>query len=119
MSQKFLSQVENLLPNIVAAVLILVCGYLVQRVVLKLMGRALSLKHVDATIHKFLMSMVKVVITVMIIRTTPFLRSFPGFFLKSPERRVISFPIYRTGWGIPWGSPIIISSMKAAMIGME
>ena len=44
MSQKFLSQVEALLPNIVAAVLILVCGFLLQRVVLKLMGRALSLK---------------------------------------------------------------------------
>ena len=66
MSQKFLSQVEDLLPNIVAAVLILVGGFLVQRVVLKLMGRALSLKHVDATIHKFLMSMVRVVITVIV-----------------------------------------------------
>ena len=67
MIDKFLLQLEKLLPNLIAAAIILFGGYIAQHITLRLMGKALKLKHVDATIHKFLMSMVKVVITVIVV----------------------------------------------------
>ena len=66
MIDRFLVRLEDMLPNLIAAGLILFGGYIAQRIALKLMGKALKLKHVDATVHKFLMSMVKVIITVIV-----------------------------------------------------
>ena len=66
MLDRFLIRLEDMLPNLLAACIILAGGYLAQTVTLRLMGKALKLKHVDATVHKFLMSMVKVVITVIV-----------------------------------------------------
>lgn len=67
MLEKFLLRVEDMLPNLAAAVIILIGGYIAQQIALRLMGKGLKMKHVDATIHKFLMSMVRVVITVIVV----------------------------------------------------
>ena len=67
MTERFLLRLEDMLPNLIAAVIILVAGFLITRVTLRIMGKGLNLKHVDPTIHKFLMSMVKVVMTVIIV----------------------------------------------------
>ena len=67
MLEKFLLRVEDMLPNLAAAVIILIGGYIAQQIALRLMGKGLQMKHVDATIHKFLMSMVRVVITVIVV----------------------------------------------------
>ena len=67
MIERFLIRMENMLPNLIAAGLILFGGFIAQKIALKLMGKALKLKHVDATVHKFLMSMVKVIITVIVV----------------------------------------------------
>ncbi len=67
MLEKFILQLQDMLPNIVAAVILLIGGYIAQHITLRLMGKALNLKHVDATIHKFLMSIVRVIITVIVV----------------------------------------------------
>ncbi|WP_074831763.1 mechanosensitive ion channel family protein [Ruminococcus albus] len=67
MLDRFLIRLEDMLPNLLAAGIILVGGYIAQVITLRLMGKGLKLKHVDATVHKFLMSMVKVIITVIVV----------------------------------------------------
>ncbi|EXM39737.1 mechanosensitive ion channel protein MscS [Ruminococcus albus SY3] len=67
MLDRFLIRLEDMLPNMLAAVIILAGGYIAQVITLRLMGKALKLKHVDATVHKFLMSMVKVIITIIVV----------------------------------------------------
>lgn len=67
MTERFLLRLEDMLPNIIAAVVILFAGFIITRVTLRIMGKGLNLKHVDPTIHKFLMSVVKVVMTVIIV----------------------------------------------------
>ncbi|MBQ8966349.1 mechanosensitive ion channel family protein [Ruminococcus sp.] len=67
MLEKFILRFEDLMPNLAAAAIILVGGYIAQRITLRIMGKALNIKHVDATIHKFLMSMVKVILTVIVV----------------------------------------------------
>lgn len=67
MPEKFLLRLEDMLPNLAAAAVILIGGYIAQRIALRLMGKGLTMKHVDATIHKFLMSMVRVIITLIVV----------------------------------------------------
>lgn len=66
MIDKFILRMEDMLPNLIAAGIILFGGYICQHITLRLMGKALKLKNVDATIYKFLMSMVRVIIIVIV-----------------------------------------------------
>lgn len=67
MAERFLARLEKTMPDIVAALIILAVGFIVTRMTLKLMAKGLNIKHVDPTIHKFSMSLVRVVLTVMVV----------------------------------------------------
>lgn len=66
-AERFWARLEIMLPDIVAALIILTVGFIVTRMTLKLMAKGLNIKHVDPTIHKFSMSLVRVVLTVMVV----------------------------------------------------
>ncbi len=65
-AERFLERLEDMLPNLLGALIIVIAGHIVSRITLKIMGKGLNMKHVDPTIHKFLMSMVRVTITVLV-----------------------------------------------------
>lgn len=67
--ERFVAWTENALPSIIGALAVLLGGMLLSKIVLGLMNKGLKLKHVDTTIHKFLMSMVKVIIYVFVAVT--------------------------------------------------
>lgn len=66
MIERFLNYIENMIPSLIGAAIILIAGYFVTKLTLKLMTKGLTLKHVDTTIHKFLMSVVRVTFTIII-----------------------------------------------------
>lgn len=67
MIDRFLVRLEDMLPCIIGALVILIAGYFTTKLTLKLMAKGLSMKHVDTTVHKFLMSVVRVTMTVLIV----------------------------------------------------
>lgn len=66
-AERFMNRFEDMLPDIVAAVIIMIVGFIVTRLTLKIMAKGLNIKHVDPTIHKFSMSLVKVTLTVIVV----------------------------------------------------
>ncbi|MBR1864033.1 MAG: mechanosensitive ion channel family protein [Ruminococcus sp.] len=64
--ERLLERLEDMIPNLIMAALIILVGHIVSRITLKIMARGLNVKHVDPTIHKFSMSLVRVTITVMV-----------------------------------------------------
>ena len=64
MGEKLLERIEDMLPNLIAAVIIILAGHILAKITLRIMAKGLSVKHVDVTVHKFLMSTVRVVIGV-------------------------------------------------------
>ncbi len=67
MIDRFLIRLEDMLPCILGALIILAAGYFVTKLTLKIMAKGLSMKHIDTTVHKFLMSVVRVTMTVLIV----------------------------------------------------
>ena len=67
MAEKLINQIEDMLPNILGAIIIFLLGLLLTKIVLRLMSKGLKLKHVDTTVHKFLMSVVHVTMVLIII----------------------------------------------------
>ena len=65
LSMKMLERLQNMLPNIIAAAVIMLVGHFVNKFTLKMMSKGLDMKHVDNTVHKFLMSVVRVTILVL------------------------------------------------------
>ena len=69
--QKFLDDVWqgflDKLPTIVFAIIILIIGILLSKLTVKLMGKALEKSKLDLTITKFLRSMVKIILYVVLI----------------------------------------------------
>ena len=67
---KFLEKLEEFVPHLVSAILIFVTGYFATRLVLKLMAKGLNIRRIDTTIHKFLMSIVHVLmLTIVVVMT--------------------------------------------------
>lgn len=66
-AERFLNRFEDMLPNLAAALIILTVGFIITRLTLKVMAKGLNIKHVDPTIHKFSMSLVKVTLTVIVV----------------------------------------------------
>lgn len=67
MIDRFLIRLEDMLPCIIGALIILAAGYFATKLTLKIMAKGLSMKHIDTTVHKFLMSVVRVTMTVLIV----------------------------------------------------
>lgn len=67
MIDRFLIRLEDMLPSIIGALVILIAGYCVTKLTLKIMEKGLNVKRIDTTVHKFLMSVVKVTMTVLIV----------------------------------------------------
>ena len=67
MKGNFLEKIENFVPNLVEAIIIFVAGYFLTKLILKIMSKGLNIRRLDTTIHKFLMSLVRVVLMVLII----------------------------------------------------
>lgn len=67
MIERFIIRLEDMLPNLIAALIILIVGFFATRLTLHIMAKGLKLKHTDTTIHKFLMSVVRVTLTVLIV----------------------------------------------------
>jgi len=69
--QKFLNDVWqgfiDKLPTIIFAIILLILGVLVSKLTVKLMGKALDRSKMDLTINKFLRSMVKIILYVLLI----------------------------------------------------
>lgn len=63
----FADKFEYLLPNMFTALLIFVIGYVLTKFVLKIMSKGLNVRHIDTTIHKFLMSIVHVTMMTIVI----------------------------------------------------
>lgn len=67
MLERFLIRIEDMIPCLISAAIILIGGYFFTKLTLKIMAKGLTLKHVNTTIHKFLMSVVRVTFTVLIV----------------------------------------------------
>lgn len=67
MSDKFLNWLEEFTPHLIAAAVIFLLGILLDKLVLKVMHKGLSMRRTDVTIHKFLTSVVHTVLLIIII----------------------------------------------------
>ena len=67
MSEKLINHIQELVPELIAAVIIFIGGHIIMRVTLSIMKRTMNLKHVDITVHKFLMSVTRAVIMILTI----------------------------------------------------
>lgn len=61
MFQKFLNWVQELLPTLLAAVIILIAGVVLTKITLKIMTKGLKKSRIEPTAHGFLISLVKTV----------------------------------------------------------
>lgn len=67
LSDKFLNWLEEFTPHLIAAAVIFLLGILLDKLVLKVMHKGLSMRRTDMTIHKFLTSVVHTVLLIIII----------------------------------------------------
>ena len=67
LSDKFLNWLEEFTPHLIAAAVIFLLGILLDKLVLKVMHKGLSMRRTDVTIHKFLTSVVHTVLLIIII----------------------------------------------------
>lgn len=67
MSEKLIAHIQELVPELIAAVIIFIGGHIIMRVTLSIMKRTMNLKHVDITVHKFLMSVTRAVIMILTV----------------------------------------------------
>ena len=67
MKGNFIEKFEDLIPNLAEAIIIFIAGYIVTRLVLKLMSKGLNVRAIDTTVHKFLMSVVHVLLMMIVI----------------------------------------------------
>lgn len=67
MSDRFLNWLEEFTPHLIAAAVIFLLGILLDKLVLKVMHKGLSMRRTDVTIHKFLTSVVHTVLLIIII----------------------------------------------------
>lgn len=67
MKGNFIEKFENLIPNLAEAIIIFIAGYIIIRLVLKLMSKGLNVRAIDTTVHKFLMSVVHVLLMMIVI----------------------------------------------------
>lgn len=67
LSDRFLNWLEEFTPHLIAAAVIFLLGILLDKLVLKVMHKGLSMRRTDVTIHKFLTSVVHTVLLIIII----------------------------------------------------
>ena len=67
LSDRFLNWLEKFTPHLIAAAVIFLLGILLDKLVLKVMHKGLSMRRTDVTIHKFLTSVVHTVLLIIII----------------------------------------------------
>lgn len=65
--ERFFEKFIDFLPNICAAIAIYVAGLFIIKLILKIMSKGLNSRHIDVTIHKFITSIVHVVLTIIVI----------------------------------------------------
>lgn len=70
MAEKIISWLDDFAPHLIAAVLIFLLGILLTKVVIRLMLKALNLRHTDVTIHKFLTSVVHTILMIIVVVMT-------------------------------------------------
>lgn len=70
MAEKFIAWLDDFAPHLIAAVLIFLLGILLTKVVIRLMLKALNLRHTDVTIHKFLTSVVHTILMIIVVVMT-------------------------------------------------
>ena len=67
MTDRFLKWLEYYAPHLIAAAIILVLGFILTKIVIKIMSKGISKRKMEPTAHSFLMSIVKVTLYVIII----------------------------------------------------
>lgn len=66
MADRFLKWLENILPTLIAAIVILIAGLILSKIAIKLMSKGLKRSKIDPTAHSFMLSLVKTVLYVFI-----------------------------------------------------
>ena len=67
MIERFFNWFQQLLPTIIAAITILIAGFIMSKITIKLMSKGLKKGKIDPTIHSFLLSLVKTILHIFII----------------------------------------------------
>ncbi|MBO5576457.1 MAG: mechanosensitive ion channel family protein [Ruminococcus sp.] len=65
--QRFLDNLVDYLPHIIAALIIYIGGLIAMKIVIKLMNKGMNVKHVDKTLHRFITSVVHVCMMILIL----------------------------------------------------
>ena len=67
MIEKFLVWLERILPSLVAAIIILIVGFIITKITLRIMRKGLERSRIDVTAHAFLLSLTKTILYTFII----------------------------------------------------
>ncbi len=65
--RKFLNSLKDYLPTLIFAVVVLIIGFLLSKLCLRLMSKGLSKSKIDPTAHSFLKSLVRVVLYTIVL----------------------------------------------------
>jgi len=73
--EKLIDNLVDYLPTLAFALIVLIAGYLISKLTIRLMSKGLSKSRIDATAHSFLKSLVQVVLyTIVIVITLTILK---------------------------------------------
>ena len=65
--EKLIDNLVDFLPTLAFALIVLIAGYLISKLTIRLMSKGLSKSRIDATAHSFLKSLVQVVLYTIVI----------------------------------------------------
>lgn len=68
--EHILEKLENFLPYLISAAIIFIVGMLITKIIIGIMTKALKKSRLDATIHVFLISLVRTVLYILVIIMT-------------------------------------------------